>query len=366
MKRRTEHCSAAPAAATGTVAAVLFLSYACVLRSRESVEWGIRSISRPLRSILGRLTEYVPFSVMELLYLAAGLLLLAHAYGTLRRVIAGKGMRLRILLIRSLSLLAALALVLSGYCWLWGLDYRGAGFEERSGFSAAPVDAAALRRTTRFFLERAKEAATALPRDEEGRIRGDPQTVLAAYDGLCDPLTAEFPMLDGPSYRPKAMVASRLMSRLGFTGVYFPFTGESNLNIDEPLSLLPHTLAHELCHQRGAYEEDVCNFLGVLACVKSEDPRFQYAGWFAGLIYLMNELYTLDRAAWRELLGEFDPLLLGDWEENNNYWARFEGKTEEMAGKVYDGYLKTNGQDLGLLSYSACVRFLVAYFDPAV
>ena len=33
---------------------------------------------------------------------------------------------------------------------------------------------------------------------------------------------------------PKTMRFSRVMSAMGFTGFYFPFTGECNVNVDFP------------------------------------------------------------------------------------------------------------------------------------
>ena len=56
------------------------------------------------------------------------------------------------------------------------------------------------------------------------------------------------------------------MSALDFTGIYCPYTGESNVNVDSPACLLPSTAAHELAHQRSIALEQECNFLAILAC----------------------------------------------------------------------------------------------------
>ena len=70
------------------------------------------------------------------------------------------------------------------------------------------------------------------------------------------------------------MFFSRVMSAMNFTGVYFAFTGESNINVDAPACLIPSTIAHELSHQRGIASEQECNFLAVLASTNEEKITF--------------------------------------------------------------------------------------------
>ena len=52
-------------------------------------------------------------------------------------------------------------------------------------------------------------------------------------------------------HTPKAISCSTALSAMDFTGFYFPFTGEANLNVDCPASFLPSTIVHEMAHQRG-------------------------------------------------------------------------------------------------------------------
>ncbi len=319
-----------------------------------------------MRRFLGLLSSLVPISVMEVMYLAAGLWLVGHLARTVFVLLRGSGWaaRLRLLAARGLLLVSVLLLLLSGYCWLWGMDYNGQSFAQKSGLEPQPVTADEVRLVAEYFLGEANALSAAVPRDAAGRCAADVGAVLGAYGDLYEGLEGEFPMLQGSSRRPKAMAASRFMSVLGFTGVYFPFTGESNINVDAPVSLLPLTVAHELAHQRGVYAENECNFLGVAACTQSADPVYRYAGYFGGLIYLMNQLYRLDTGAWTQLRARFSPQLEADWQQNNAYWRSFEGKTEEAAGRVYDRYLKANGQELGILSYDACVELIVLYYSP--
>ena len=56
------------------------------------------------------------------------------------------------------------------------------------------------------------------------------------------------------------------------------------------------------------------------------------------------------------------PELSTDWEDNNAYWRALESPVEEAAAQTFDTFLKSNGQDLGIQSYGACVDLLVTWF----
>jgi hypothetical protein len=149
--------------------------------------------------------------------------------------------------------------------------------------------------------------------------------------------------------------------------VYFPFTGEANVNVDQPSAFVPFTIAHEMAHQRMVAAEQECNFVGVLSCLSSEDVVFQYSGWLMGLVYLTNAIFDLSPELGEEIMRQtFTDELRKDWNDNYEYWKALESPTQEKASQamdqVYDGYLKSQGQALGLMSYNACVDLLVNYF----
>ena len=56
------------------------------------------------------------------------------------------------------------------------------------------------------------------------------------------------------------------MSYANIGGMFFPFTMESNINVDNPFFVVPWTMAHELAHQCGFMREDEANFIAYLAC----------------------------------------------------------------------------------------------------
>ena len=321
--------------------------------------------SRPLLDAMGRAFSSVPFSFMEfyiILLLAAVLLFLICL---IRRLILGPGPRLLTLLKYFLVLVSAAGIIWNGYCWLWNAGYYDVTFSEQAGLVTDGAYPEELELASRRFLANANRLAPVVPRDDEGNVRYSLEDAVAVYPGLYDPLTEEFPCLAGHTTCPKGVYFSSLMSRMGFTGIFFPFTGETYINTHQPDWSIPHTVAHEIAHQRGVHLEAECNFLGIAACLQSEDLSFQYSGYLCGLIHLTNALYKADPDAWAEIRSGFCSELETDWENNSRYWIEMEGTVSKVSDKVYDTFLKVNTQPSGLKSYGECVDLLILWMQES-
>ncbi len=345
------------------VPAALILLFFLLSPLRPAANFVSRYFSRPVKDALGTVFGLLPFSVMELEYVAAVAFLLWFLVRT--GILAVRAAEhWKTLGRRALTLALILFYFLTAFLWTFAIDYRADSFTERSGLTAGAVEPADLEAVTEYFLRRAAETAGTVKRDADGHWQEDLDDAIDASRHVYDNLSEEFPFLAMRSRTPKKMyLFSRLSSWMGFTGVYFPFSGESNINIDAPGCLIPETIAHELAHQRGVTSELEANFLGIAACVSSGDPVFTYSGYLAGAIYLSNALYRADAERWAALSALITGPMAVDWNDNNAYWAQFEGPVEKVSSQVYDGYLKAQGQELGIRSYGACVDLLVAYFS---
>ena len=242
--------------------------------------------------------------------------------------------------------------------------YYASTFQEKSGLRTEPYSVEALAQVTALFARRAAEFSDQVERDGDGLFAEDRADLFARGISVYEGMTRKFPCLElAQPVRAKPIFFSRLQSILGFTGVYFPFTGEANVNVDAPACMLPATIAHEMAHQRMTASEQEANFVGIAAAVSSGDPVFQYSGYLFGLVQLCNALYPAAPEAWREITGTyFTQELANDWNANNAYWAELSSPVEDAAGQVYDSFLKGNDQELGMRSYGACVDLLVTYF----
>ena len=316
---------------------------------------------RPIHRFLSRASDLLPFSAAEALIGLAALALLVYIIFELIRMIRWKkwGKRVYIILI---TLLSAGAMIYGGFCLLWGVYYYGDDFMAKSGLQREKISTEQLAEVTAWYAALANEYASRVPRDEAGVCSLDRSAVLARSPEVYRNLERRFPCLEGPAVHAKGIQCSRVMSYLDFTGFFFPFTAEANVNADFPTCLLPSTVAHELAHQRGVAKEQEANFVAVLACLDYGDPEYVYSAALLAYTHLGNALYRADPAAWEEIYSGLDEDVKRDFAANRAYWLQFETPVREASNTVYEGFLQSYDQDLGLKSYGACVDLLVNYY----
>lgn len=339
---------------------VLLSLFLLARESRAAMNALTQGFTDPLRRALGRLCEPLPFSVAEGLYVLAALAVLVYLVLGVRALVRGEG-KGAVLTRLALGLADAGLTVYVLFCLLWGANYYADSFCDRSGLAPEPVSVEALCRVTEQFAALVNEYAPTVARDENGVVSADRVAILAYAPEIYEGLYEEFPFLEADDVAPKPMYFPRVMSAMGFTGFYFPLTGESNVNMDFPAATFPTTVAHELAHRRGIASEQECNFLAVLAALRCDDANYRYAGALSGYIYLSNALYSAGAEAYRAVRATLDERVLADLRASSTYWAQFEGPVDTISTAVYDGFLKSYGT-IGVKSYGACVDLLVAYF----
>ena len=322
-------------------------------------------VTAPLKTALGRLWGAVPFSVMEVLYTLTGIAAVVYVVWSVVAVVRARGRRVRRAWGAALGAVCAVLTVYLLFCLLWGVNFWTDSFQDKSGIHEEAVSLEELTAVTAWFADRLAETADAVPRDEDGLFAASTEDILADYASVYDGAEALFPFLEFESQPPKAMFYSKFMSAMNFTGVYCPFTGETNLNVDAPACLLPATVAHELAHQRGIASEQECNFLAVLASTTCGDPVYAYSGWLMGYIHLGNALYDADREAWSAIRDNLPETVLTDLRDNNAYWAQYKGAASVAGQKVYDTVLKAYGDADGIRSYGTVVDLLTVYYRTA-
>lgn len=324
--------------------------------------WVYEHVTHPYHLFMSKLCSHFAFSAAELVYAAAILGLAAYLLWCVYRLIRFPE-KLWQLYRLVLTLAMAGAVFWAGLSVMWTPCYYAPGFAEQSDVDDGPLELEELETVTRWFAALASEYADEVPRDENGACTTDRDSVLDRAAGVFEGAAELYPFLDGEALRPKPIHFSRIMSYLDFTGFFFPMTGEANLNMDSPVFLLPSTSQHEIAHQRGVAMEQECNFVAVLSCLESEYADFRYAGAALAYIYLGNALAGADYEAYTEIYYSLSDTVRADFKAQSAYWDEFRDSAAQKASNtVYDSFLKSNGQELGMQSYGACVNLLVHYY----
>ena len=348
---------------------LLLLLFFLLRNNHAFMDFWVFRILAPYAQFLGRLCSVFPFSVVELLITAAiagSLFWLGHIiYKVLRTHDLG------CCVLRLLRLGALWLWVLAIFYWQWNAVYYASTFSQRSGLSGGQHSIQELALVTDYFAWNAARLSVEVPRD--GGLHFDVPLEQLISDGpaVYGNITKEFSFLEMKSVPVKPFLFSRLQSTMGFTGMYSPFTGEANINAEAPLCLIPSTIAHEMSHQRMVGPEQEANFVGIAACISSDNTVFQYSGWMSGLVHLSNALYSISPDAWETISrNRFTKELSTDWKDNIDYWRAFDSPVEEAvekaADQAYDSFLKHNGQTLGMQSYGACIDLLITYYLPDI
>ena len=341
-------------------------AYFALRRDRALMQSLSDGLVQPWHRAMSGICDALPFSVAEAL-IALGILLgLVYIIFTVVQLICKPRRAVRLYRF-ALTCLTAFAVIYGGFCLLWGVYYYSADFEDQSGIRGAPASVEQLTTVTRWFTDLVNQYDADIARDADGHFAEDMDAVFARAPQLYHAVETDVPCLSGEERSAKPVFFSRVMSYINFTGFFFPFTGEANINVDSPACLVPATIAHELAHQRGVAEEDEANFVAVLSSLESGDAVYSYSSCLLAYIHLSNALYTADYDAWEENYQRLSDGPRCDLYDNNTYWKQFETPVGTVSDQVYTGFLQSYGQTLGLKTYGKCVDLLIAYYyDTAV
>lgn len=183
--------------------------------------------------------------------------------------------------------------------------------------------------------------------------------ILEAYELVGD----ENQAFSNIAYKPKKLFFSKKFSTLGISGIFIPYTAESNVNIDQPSLYIPTSAAHELAHYFGFARENEANFIAYYVSTFSSDYSYKYSATMNMLICSVNLIYESSLEKYVELRQRFSAKLNADLDDYRTYLSKYSGNTwSEINDKVNDTYLKHNGHSEGIDSYEQVIELLIALF----
>jgi hypothetical protein len=316
-------------------------------------------ISRTQRLLFG----WIPFSVGDLLYLAAMILIIWRSILFIRRVRRrqlAKGWWWRRLPAQMVFLLLWVYVL---FKLLWGLNYDRLGIPDQFhldvGPYVRPYDNADLQDlmgiiTHEVLVLHDRAAASRGSLAHFARLRSG---AIEAYDSLAnrdDDLAYRT-----PSVKPSLFSWPGLY--IGFAGYYNPFSGEAQVDVLDPVFTLPYTTCHEMGHQLGYAKENEANFAGFLAARNSPDPSFQYSVYLDLYMYAARELYLRDSTLLQPYRQHLPPGVREDIRAIQQFNRRYANPIAPFIWKAYGHYLRANRQPQGIVTYSEVLAWLIAY-----
>ena len=310
---------------------------------------------------LGRLNGFFPFS------LAQGVLTLAAIAGVGYVVFHKRSSRGRARLATALKaatiLWIGLGVIGLWFVVSWGLNYARPSLEKRLDLSTREIRLEEVLDAGRRSARRATELHEALnqPIDQPTRLTLSFSDLNDAIDRRLGELRLPGDRLLAPTSPAKKLWGSTLLSYLGLSGIFVPFTGEPSINALVPDASLPIVVAHERAHQRGITNEGEANLVAYMACAGASDqPYLPYAAYLYAAARLLQAASRESPEEARTAWGELGPGPRRDLEAIREFWSRYHGPATIAASRVNDFYLRSVRVPGGARSYQRIVQLLIA------
>lgn len=348
---------------------------AWIARSPERVErWFVEGIGPPIQWLLNRPSSAVSFSIAEWVEGVAIAVAIGWLVWLARAWWRGAGHRTQIVGDALLTLWIAATLIGCLFYASWGLAYARPPVDERlgwveSGRALEPIGADELVVLGDLLVDRVNALYLELHRWPDAYHETRAPNGLPAADTELDVgyqhlvgairLHPTVARSRGPT---KPLLSSVVFSYLGIGGFYFPFTSEANINADAPDWQQPHTMAHEKAHQRFVASENEANFYGFLACIHSDDPFVRYSGWLFAQRQVLSALRDTDPWAFYRVIERRLPGVQRDVLFARAFWSQYDGPVSVLGDAVNDRYLRFNGVEGGVRSYSRSLELVVEWW----
>lgn len=312
-------------------------------------------ISKVLRALLG----WIPFSVGDILYMAAFIFLVFKAWKLIRLLAKRKVKEYLswILFRKYLKLVLWIYIIFNLF---WGLNYNRRGIEEQFGLKIEKYNAAELYTLSKTLQEQLNFYAGQV--DSIKRLSLNTNKILfnegvLAYKNV----SKQYPFLTYQQPSIKTSIFGSIGHFFGFTGYYNPFSGEAQLKTSVPVFIKPFVVCHEIGHQLGYAKENEANFSSFLAGRVSDNVEFRYSVYYDMYSYAMGELVSYDLSCVIDLRKTEHTQIKKDRRTYYQYLFKSRNNVEPFMSGVYDRYLRLNNQPKGKQTYNEVVAWLIAY-----
>lgn len=344
--------------------AICAVLYAVMAYNRDFAEWFSSQAASKVRWTLGAVMSVAPFSVAEVLTLffcVFTVFVLISLIVYLFRVIFGDA---RARFPRGFSVIVMVCLVvLDLFVITFAPCYRRVSVEEHLGIGG-DIDEDKLFNVLDWFIDELNTSCEKVTYNERGAslcltsFAALSSKINNAVDSLC----SKYDFLQNKGFRAKPVMLSEPWTYTHVSGVYTFFTGESNVNINYPDYVIAYSAAHECAHQRGVAFENEANFIALLVCLESDDDFIRYAGLCDVYSTIANSAYKTNKDRYYTAAARLNKKISGEYSAFSEFFKKYEKNIyAETASKINDGYLKSQGQQSGVVSYSLITKMTVNY-----
>ncbi len=294
---------------------------------------------QPLR---GFLFNWLPLSLGDVLYVAAGVLLLLSGIKGIRNVFKApswpKKLLSGLLAITNIALWTYIAFLLG-----WGANYN----KQPLGAAWALNNAADTLHLGVFDSMLVNQLNSLAP--------GYHPAPLAV---VSDRAARQYQMLTDSKVAPgglhiKYSLFGYFLERLAIEGYYNPFTGEGQVSDRLPGFMLPFVVSHEMAHQAGIAAEGDANLMAYAVSTAGTDTDFQYSAALNIWLYVDRRLHRLDSNRANRLAAGLNKRTKAHMDTLETLSQLYDNEASRYSTAVYDSYLKMQHQKDGIRSYGS-------------
>lgn len=248
---------------------------------------------------------------------------------------------------------------------LWGFNYGRVPIEQQLALSPVPLTSSQLKeellQETKTIIKLREQIPLAtdsalsskyMPKKLENKLRANLKNWLSENG---------FPTQG--RVRGRFLLPKGVFMYFGFSGLYWPFTGEGHVDAGTYPLQVPYALTHEMAHAYGFGDEGTCNFLAYLACSQSDDPFIAYAGHLSYWRTVASNYLQYNREDYRAFRAELPQGIRADLDAINKNLEAYPNILPSYKKYAYNTYLKTQGIKEGLKNYNRVIMLVHAWRD---
>ncbi len=293
-----------------------------MLDEQRVEEWYATGVYIYIAKVLQLFLGWLPFSVGDLLYIAAIIYIIFTLHKSFKRPI-----------LKTLNRLFKIgSMVWLLFHFLWGFNYYRTSIQEQFNLAKGEVKKEEVVAFTNYTLTQAN-------------LYSNPQPI--THNSQPSPV--------------KPSLFGILGNYMGYGGYYNPFTGEAQINSHMPDFMLPYIAVHEAAHQKGYAKESEANFIGYIDAMNSGDSALLYSSNLEMFLYANRALRRFDSTLAKQNMERLSPRIKKDLADYKVFAEKYYGPVDKFITWFYTGFLNFNNQPEGMMSYNRGMVYAMRY-----